>query len=131
MTDDVLESALDRLERAIRDLGWPQDAARAILAPERLAAAIAREPAARRTIDGLCRAWVVEGQLPALLDHATRDLFHARLAEAHSLGSWLRESGFQAPQVAVEPLLELLLIGYWKSFATSSWRTTLPGRPSP
>jgi hypothetical protein len=74
---------------------------------------------------------VVGGLLPALLDQATQDLFHARLAEAHALGAWLRENGFQAPRVDVEPLLELLLVGYWKSFPASRWRTTLPGSQSP
>ena len=58
----------------------------------------------------MCRSWVVDGELPAATDQVTQSLFHARLVEAHALGAWLRENGFGAPDVRVEPLLELLLI---------------------
>jgi len=120
MIDDVLRSALDRLDGAIQDARWPQPGGAGLRG--NTAALMAREPAARKTVDGMCRAWVAGGTLPALLDHAATGLFYARLVEAHALGAWLRENGFDAPDVGVEPLLELLLIDYWKSFVALGWR---------
>jgi len=132
MTDDVLGSALERLDAAIRDARWPQPSvvqggARAH-SPEQQTALMAREPAARKAIDAMCRAWVAGGELPALLDQTTHNLFYARLVEARSLGAWLRENGFSAPDVPVGPLLDLLLIEYWRSFVAAGWRASALGQ---
>jgi hypothetical protein len=131
MTNDALGSALERLEGAIRDSRLPEPAVAAERAPEHLAAMMAREASARRAVDGMCRDWAADGELPASLDQVTRNLFYARLVEARSLGLWLRENGFGAPDVPVEALLELLLVGYWRSFAAASWRSSAEGRLHP
>ena len=135
MSDDVLGSALERLDGAIRDARWPQPSVlqggAGAYSREQQAALMAKEPAARKAIDRMCRAWVADGELPALLDQTTQSLFYARLVEARSLGAWLRENGFCAPDVPEGPLLDLLLIEYWRSFVASGWRASVPGqRPS-
>jgi len=131
MTDDALESALQRLEEAIRDAASSKPSGAGEHSREQHAAILAREPAARKAIDGMCRAWVAGGELPAPTDQVTQSLFHARLVEAHALGAWLRENGFGAPDVRVEPLLELLLIEYWKTFVAPGARASFSGPPAP